>query len=106
MTVFKDFSKIMKQAKKMQEDMEKMQKDMGAKEFEGISGAGLVTCCVSGKSHIKSLVIDASLIKEDEKDILEDLVIAALNDALDKVKKETESQMGTLTGGLDLKLPF
>ncbi len=96
----------MKQAKKMQEDMEKMQKDMASKEFEGSSGAGLVSCCVTGKNHIKSLQIDASLVKEDEKDMLEDLIIAALNDALEKVKKETEQQMGSLTGGMDLKLPF
>lgn len=104
--MIKNFSQVMKQAKAMQEKMEHFQQEMERKEYEGSSGAGLVKIIINGKNVMRRIEIDSALIVPSEKDVLEDLIVAAFNDAREKCQKDSDAQMGSLTGGLDLKLPF
>lgn len=100
---------IMKQAQQMQRKMQETQAKLGQEEREGSSGGGLVKIVLNGKSEIKSLNIDKSLINPDESDMLEDLIIAAYNDAHQKVDAMMEEGMKEATNGVGLgglKLPF
>jgi len=100
---------LMKQAQQMQENMRRVQEELAAIEVEGQSGAGLVKVVMTCKHAVKRVVIDPSLLGED-KDMLEDLVAAAVNDALRKVEATTEAKMAGFATGLNLppgmKLPF
>ena len=86
------------------------QKKVEELEAEGTSGGGLVKVKINGKNITTSINIDDSLISKDEKEILEDLIVAALNDARENVQKKIAEEMNSLTGGLKLppgmKLPF
>ena len=100
---------LMKQAQQMQRKMQETQAKLGAEEREGTSGGGLVKIVLTGKSEIKSLSIDNSLINVEEKDVLEDMIIAAYNDAHQKIDAMMEEGMKQATGGVGLgglKLPF
>ena len=105
-----NMSQIMKQAKVMQDKMAEMQKKIEEQEVEGSSGGGVVKVIINGKNEIKSLKIDPTLINSDEVEVLEDLVIAAVNDANKKLKENAASQMSSLSDGMGLppgmKLPF
>lgn len=100
---------LMKQAQQMQENMKKMQEQLATLEVEGQSGAGMVKVVMTCKHDVKRVTIDPSLLADD-KDMLEDLVAAAMNDAVRKVEATTQEKMGSLTGGMNLppgfKLPF
>jgi DNA-binding YbaB/EbfC family protein len=100
---------LMKQAQQMQENMQKMQEQLGSVEVEGQSGAGLVKVVMTCKHDVKRVTIDPSLLADD-KDMLEDLVAAAVNDAVRKVETTTQEKMSGFTSGLGLppgmKLPF
>ena len=100
---------IMKQAQKMQENMQKAQEELQNMEVTGESGAGMVKVTMTGKHDLKKVNIDPSLL-EDDKDLLEDLIAAAVNDANRKVESATQEKMSSMTGGLNLppgmKLPF
>ena len=106
----KDIMGMMGKVKEMQAKMEKMQAEIAALEVEGRSGGGLVTVRMNGKSELLSLKIDPSLFKEDEVEILEDLIIAAHKDARQKAEAETAEKTRAVTAGLPLppgfKLPF
>lgn len=100
---------IMKQAQQMQRKMQETQAKFGSEEKEGTSGGGLVKVILNGKSEMKSLSIDKSLINAEEADILEDLIVAAYNDAHQKVDTMMEEAMKEATNGVGLgglKLPF
>lgn len=100
---------IMKQAQAMQRKMEETQSKLAQQEVEGSSGAGLVKVSMNGKFEVRKVSIDKSLVNPDEVDILEDLVLAACNDAHGKADKLMEEGMKEVTGGLNLgglKLPF
>lgn len=103
-------SQIMKQAKVMQDKMAEMQKKIEEQEVEGSSGGGVVKVLINGKNEIKRLKIDPTLINSDEVEVLEDLLIAAVNDANKKLKENATNQMSTLSDGMGLppgmKLPF
>jgi DNA-binding YbaB/EbfC family protein len=105
-----DFLGMMKQAKVLQEKMQGLQAEIAALEATGIAGAGLVTVTVDGKGGLKAIKIDPSLAKPDEIEILEDLVIAAANDARGKAEAMAAEKMKALTAGLPLppgfSLPF
>ena len=105
-----NMSQIMKQAKAMQEKMAEMQKKIEETEIEGSSGGGAIKIVMNGKHEIKNLFIDPSIINPDEKEVLEDLIIAALNDANKKIAENTNDQLGSISGGMGLppglKLPF
>lgn len=105
-----DFNNMLKQAQELQKKMADAQKKVEELEAEGTSGGGLVKVKINGKNVTTSLSIDESLISKDEKEILEDLIVAALNDARENVQKKISEEMNSLTGGLKLppgmKLPF
>lgn len=100
---------IMKQAQKMQEDMQRAQEEIAQMEIEGQSGGGLVSVTMNGRHEVSRVAIDDSLVGDD-KDMLEDLVAAAVNDAAQKVDAASKDKLGGLAGGLNLpdgmKLPF
>ena len=100
----------MSKAKEMQDKMQAMQEELANLEVEGSSGAGMVTVKLNGKGQMTAIAIDPGMLKEGEGDILEDLVIAAHNDAKSKVEEETARRTQELTAGLPIppgmKLPF
>ena len=100
---------IMKQAQQMQRKMQETQAKLGLEEREGTSGGNMVKVVLNGKSEMKSISIDKSLINADESDVLEDLIVAAYNDAHQKIDAMMEEGMKEATGGIGLgglKLPF
>ncbi|SFW15640.1 hypothetical protein SAMN05216414_10343 [Nitrosovibrio sp. Nv17] len=100
---------LMKQAQQMQESMKNMQEKLASIEVEGQSGAGLVKVVMTCRHDVKRVIIDDSLIGDD-KDMLEDLVAAAVNDAVRRVETTTQEKMAGLASGISLppgmKLPF
>ncbi len=106
----KNIGQMMKQAQEMQSKMTDIQDKLSDLEIEGSSGAGLIKVILSGKNDVRKIKIDTSLIDPKEPDVLEDLLIAAFNDAKSKVENEVNSRMSEVTGGLQLppgfKLPF
>lgn len=100
---------LMKQAQQMQENMKKAQEELAQMEVEGQSGAGLVKVTMTCKQVVRRVAIDPSLLAED-KDMLEDLVMAAVNDAGNKAEAATQAKMAGFTAGLNLPpgmgLPF
>ena len=105
-----NFNNMMKQAQQLQKKMAEAQDKLNEIEVEGSSGGGLVKVTATAKGNFKRISIDDSLIKNDEKEILEDLIIAAINDAKQKGENAAQEEMKSLTGGLPLppgmKLPF
>jgi len=86
--------------------MQEAQEKLANTEFEGSSGGGLVKSAVNGSGLVKKIDIDATLLKSDEKDILEDLIVAAINDAKKKADDSSADSMGALTGGMNLPEGF
>jgi nucleoid-associated protein EbfC len=97
-----DMMKLMKQAQQMQAKVAAMQAELEQAETEGQSGAGMVKVTLTGKGAMKAIAIDPSMMKEDEKEILEDLIIAAHNDAMQKNSRIMEEKMKTATAGLPI----
>lgn len=106
----KDMLGMMKQAKELQSRMQAVQEEIAALTVDGAAGGGLVTVSMTGKGEVRSLRIDPSLVKADEVEILEDLIVAALGDARAKSDAAVAEKMRAATGGLNLppglKLPF
>ena len=106
----KDIMGLMSKAKEMQEKMQAMQEELANLEMKGNSGGGLVCVTLNGKGNMTALSIDPGLLKDEEADIVEDLVLAAHNDAKSKVEEETARRTQELTAGLPIppgmKLPF
>ena len=98
----KDFANMMKQAQELQGRMQEMQSELDQLECAGTSGAGLVTVTLNGKGTMTGLKIDDSLLKPGEGEILEDLIVAAHNDARAKTEAALQDKMKTLTGGLPI----
>ena len=106
----RDIMGMMGKVKEMQAKMEQMQAEIAALEVQGTSGGGLVTVTLDGKGNLKSLKVDPSLFKEDDVEILEDLIVAAHKDAKDKAEAEAAEKTKSLTAGLPIppgfKMPF
>lgn len=98
----KNLMGMMKQAQEMQQRMAQMQEELEQIEITGVSGAGVVNVTMSGKGIMKGVKIDPSLLKPDEVEILEDLLIAAHNDAKAKTEAAMQEKMQEITGGLKL----
>ena len=100
---------LMKQAQQMQEKMAKAQEELAKMQVTGESGAGLVKVTMAGSHSVRRVDIDQSLY-EDDKDMIEDLVAAAFNDAVRRIEEQNKEKMGALTGGMQLppgmKMPF
>ncbi|RLT99298.1 YbaB/EbfC family nucleoid-associated protein [Ketobacter sp.] len=103
------FGDLMKQAQEMQERMQKMQEELANAEVTGESGAGMVKVVMTGRHDVKRVSIDDSLLSED-KEILEDLLAAAVNDAVRRVEQANKDKLGGLAAGIELppgfKFPF
>jgi nucleoid-associated protein EbfC len=97
-----DFMGLMKQAAELKSKMEAMQAELDQLEVEGTSGGGLVTVKLSGKGEMKGVKIDPSLIKPSEKEIVEDLIVAAHADARRKAEGLLQEKIKSVTGGLPL----
>jgi nucleoid-associated protein EbfC len=100
----KGFGQILNQAKKMQERMEKLQTEMETKTVDAQSGGGMITCQVNGKQDLLSLKISDEIWEERDKEMLEDLIVAAINEGLSKSKEMWKEEMSKITGGM--QLPF
>ena len=104
-----DFTDLISQAKKMQEKMKETQEVLKKIEVEGVSGGGVAKITMNGDGELKKITIEESSFKES-KEIIEDLIVAAHNDAKTKLKKKTSEEISKVTGGIDLppgfKLPF
>ncbi|KRS12487.1 MULTISPECIES: YbaB/EbfC family nucleoid-associated protein [Roseovarius] len=105
-----DMSKMMKAAQEMQTKMAELQEEMHNITVTGESGAGLVKAVCSAKGELKSLDIDPSIFNSDDKEVVEDLILAAIKDAQAKASEKAQEEMGKLTEGMGLpegmKLPF
>lgn len=105
-----DMAKMMKAAQEMQTKMTELQEDMHSQMVTGESGAGLVKAVCSCKGELKSLDIDPSIFNSDDKEVVEDLILAAIKDAQQKASDKAQEEMGKLTEGMglpkDMKLPF
>ncbi|HUL10031.1 MAG TPA: YbaB/EbfC family nucleoid-associated protein [Candidatus Acidoferrum sp.] len=106
----KNLGQMMKQAQAMQAKMQEMQAALERTEVTGAAGGGMVTVTVSGKGEMRRIKIDPKLVDANEVAMLEDLVVAAVNDARAKAEQQMQAEMAKLTGGLQLppgfKLPF
>jgi DNA-binding YbaB/EbfC family protein len=98
----KDFMKMMKQAQELQGRMQQLQEELAALQVEGQSGAGLVKVTLNGKMEARAVKIDPSLIKPEDAEMLEDLILAAFQDAKGKVEAALQAKMQEVTGGLPL----
>jgi DNA-binding YbaB/EbfC family protein len=98
----KDLMGMMKQVKDMQARMQQMQEELAALDVVGQAGGGLVAVTMNGKGEVKRVKIDPSLLKPEEAEILEDLIVAASADAKGKVEAKMAEKMGEVTGGLPL----
>lgn len=105
-----NLAKMMKQAQELQGKMAQVQEELDRAEIEGSAGGGMVKAVMSGKHELRRLTIDPSLVNAEDVGMIEDLVVAAVNDARVKVEAHVKEEMGKLTGGLGLppglNLPF
>ena len=99
-----NMNNMIRQAQKMQQDMLKAQEELEAKTYEAGAGGGVVSATVSGKKELVSVTIDPEAVDPDDVEMLQDLIVAAVNEALRKASDDASSQMSKLTGGLNL--PF
>lgn len=97
-----NMNNLMKQAKKMQEQMMKMQEELDEKTVEASAGGGVVTVKVNGKKEIIEIKIDPSVVDPEDVEMLEDLVMAATNEALRQADEMMQDEMGKITGGMGL----
>jgi hypothetical protein len=97
-----DFLGMMKQAAQLQSKMQAMQDELGHVEVEGLAGGGLVSVRMTAKMEVKAVKIDPSLMKPEEREIVEDLVVTACNDARRKAEAAMQERMQSLAGGLGL----
>ena len=95
---------MIKQAQKMQQDMQRMQAELEQKEYTAQAGGGVVSATVTGRHELKSVTIDPEAVDPDDVEMPQDLVVAAVNEAMRAASADAASAMGQLTGGLNL--PF
>mgnify|MGYP002510244921 CR=1 FL=1 len=99
-----NMNNMIRQAQKMQQDMMKAQEELESKTYEAAAGGGVVTAAVSGKKELVSVAIDPEAVDPEDVEMLQDLIVAAVNEALRRASDDAASQMSKLTGGLNL--PF
>jgi len=98
----KGMKDLMKQAQKMQKDMQKAQEELANMVVEGTSGGGMVTVKMNGQNKVLSVKIDPDVVDPDDIEMLEDLIMAATNEAQEKISKTSEQEMSKLTGGMKI----
>ena len=101
---------MMKQAQQLQKKMAEAQEKLNSIEVEGVSGGGMVKVIATAKGEVKQIILDESLLSREEKEMTEDLIVAAINDARQKGETASQEEMKSLTGGMPLppgmKFPF
>ena len=95
---------MMKQVQKMQQDMQKMQAELEAKEYTAAAGGGMVSATVTGKRELRAISIDPEAVDPDDVEMLQDMIVAAVNEALRTAEEDMATSMQQITGGLNL--PF
>ena len=95
---------MLKQAQKMQQDMMRMQQELQEKEYQAAAGGGVVTATVTGKHELKALVIDPEAVDPEDVEMLQDMIVAAVNEAMRSAEADASSAMQSITGGLGLGL--
>ena len=98
----KGFGNIMKEAQRLQQQMAAMQEEVAKRKVEATAGGGMVTVEVNGRQEILSIKIDAEVVNRDDVPMLEDLVLAACNEALRKSREMVQQELGKLTGGMKI----
>lgn len=98
----KGMGNIMKQAQQMQQKMGRLQQELEGREVEASAGGGMVTAVVNGKQNLVSLKIEKSVVDPEDVDMLQDLVVAAVNEAIKKSQQMMQEEMGKITGGLNI----
>ena len=93
---------MIKQAQKMQQDMLKMQEELEAKEYEATVGGGVVTAKVNGKHEVLAITIDPEAVDPEDVEMLQDMILGAVNEAMRKAETEASEALGKMTGGLNL----
>lgn len=93
---------MLKQAQKMQEQMMKMQEEMENKTYEAAAGGGAVKVMLDGKRELKEVVLSPEVVDPDDIEMLQDLIVAAVNEAMRKVEEDSSAQLGSITGGLNI----
>ncbi len=100
-----NMNQIMKQAQQLQKKLAEQQAELATKEFEASAGGGMVTARVNGKSEVLSIKLDPEVVNKDDVEMLQDLVMAAVNEALRRVQEAQQGEMAGMMGGLGLKIP-
>ncbi|MEA4857880.1 MAG: YbaB/EbfC family nucleoid-associated protein [Solidesulfovibrio sp.] len=98
----KGMNELVRQAQIMQKKMAKLQEELEVRTVEGTAGGGMVTAVVSGSNELKSLAIDKAAVDPNDVEMLQDLVVAAVNDGIKKAKAMMEAEMGQVTGGIKM----
>ncbi len=98
----KGLGNIMKQAQQMQQKMARLQEELGTREVEASSGGGMVTAVVNGKQQLISLNIEKGAVDPEDVEMLQDLVVAAVNEAIKKSQDMMQEEMGKITGGMNI----
>ena len=93
---------MLKQAQKMQQDMMRMQQELQEKEYEAKAGGGVVSAVVNGKHELKKLTVDPEAVDPEDVEMLQDMIMAAVNDALESAEQAASQQMSSITGGLNI----
>ncbi len=102
----KQLGQLLSQAKKMQEKIQKMQEEVANKTVEAQAGGGMVSCVVNGKQEVISIRISDEIWEEKDRELLEDLVLAAVNEGLNKSKDMLQEEMAKITGFGGMQMPF
>ncbi len=97
-----NMNQMLKQAQKMQEQMLKMQEELETKTYEASSGGGAVSVKISGKKELMEITLSEAVVDPDDIEMLQDLIIAAVNEGLRKASESSENELGKLTGGLNI----
>ena len=95
-----NMQQLMRQAQKMQQQMMQVQEELDAREYEGTAGGGAVACKVGGKRQLLSLTIQPDAVDPDDVEMLQDMIVAAVNDALKKGEETREAEMNRISGGM------
>lgn len=99
---FGNMQQMIQQAQRMQQDMQRLQAELEVREVEAAAGGGMVQVVATGKKEIKSIQIDPQVVDPDDVEMLQDLVMAAVNEALRKAEEMMQTEMGKVTGGMNL----
>ncbi|MFQ5914102.1 MAG: YbaB/EbfC family nucleoid-associated protein [Nitrospinota bacterium] len=102
---FGNMGNMMKQAQKIQADLQKLQEELGNRTIEGTSGGGMVKAVVTGKQEVVSIEVEKEVVDPEDIEMLQDLVMAAVNEALRKSRDMVTEEMTKLTGGINIQIP-